>query len=92
MTVKQLQRLCRDFSVDTFDGFNSNDHAYIEHWLEKNQIKTKKIRWVEPPPPPENRVIKEGETPPPPPSPKARRIYEPCGTSGTSGIDGSSGT
>lgn len=77
MTVRQLQRLCRDFQVDTFDGFNNNDHSYIEHWLEKNQIKSKKIRRIDAPQsPPKDRIIKEGEIPSTPPLPKARRIKE----------------
>jgi hypothetical protein len=36
LTLKQLQRLCRDFQADCYDGFVSNDNAYIELWLEKN--------------------------------------------------------
>ena len=30
ITLPQLVRLCRDFSADCFDGFVSNDEAYIK--------------------------------------------------------------
>lgn len=38
LTIKELKLLCRDFQVDNYDGFVSNDHSYIEYWLEKNGI------------------------------------------------------
>ncbi|MFA5207295.1 MAG: hypothetical protein WC428_01345 [Candidatus Paceibacterota bacterium] len=39
LTIHDLAALVRDFQVDCFDGFVSNDHSYIEEWLKKhNQI------------------------------------------------------
>jgi hypothetical protein len=35
ITLAQLVRLCRDFSADCFDGFVSNDEAYIKSRLNK---------------------------------------------------------
>jgi len=35
--IHDLQRLVRDFQVDNFDGFVSNDNAYIEEWLKKHE-------------------------------------------------------
>jgi hypothetical protein len=36
LSIDELQRLVRDFQVDCHDGFVSNDKAYIESWLKKN--------------------------------------------------------
>ena len=36
LTTNQLQKLVRDFQVDCFDGFVSNDASYIEEWVKKN--------------------------------------------------------
>ena len=33
LTIHDLGRLVRDFQADNHDGFVSNDHSYIEHWL-----------------------------------------------------------
>ena len=38
LTIKDLARLCRDFQVDCFDGFVSNDESYIESWLQKRMF------------------------------------------------------
>ena len=35
-TLDKLQQLVRDFQVDCYDGFVSNDKAYIEEWIKKN--------------------------------------------------------
>ena len=35
LTVDELARLCREFSVDCRDGFVSNDNAYIEQQLKE---------------------------------------------------------
>lgn len=40
LTINDLQKLVRDFQVDCFDGFVSNDQSYIEEWMKK---KSKKI-------------------------------------------------
>ena len=37
LTIDDLQRLVRDFQADGFDGFVSNDNAYIEEWLKKHE-------------------------------------------------------
>lgn len=37
LTIDDLQRLVRDFQADCFDGFVSNDNAYIEEWLKKHE-------------------------------------------------------
>jgi len=36
LSIDDLSRLVRDFQADCFDGFVSNDHSYIEHWLKKH--------------------------------------------------------
>lgn len=36
LTLKDLERLVRDFQVDCHDGFVSNDSAYIENWLKNH--------------------------------------------------------
>ena len=36
LTLKDLERLVRDFQADCHDGFVSNDCSYIEHWLKKH--------------------------------------------------------
>ena len=35
--IDRLIKLCRDFSFDCYDGFVSNDGAYIKAWLIKNK-------------------------------------------------------
>jgi len=35
LSLDELAKLVRDFQVDCFDGFVSNDKAYIESWLNK---------------------------------------------------------
>jgi hypothetical protein len=35
--ITLLTRLCRDFQADCFDGFVSNDAAYIELWVENHR-------------------------------------------------------
>ena len=35
LTIKQLARLVRDFQADCFDGFVSNDEAYLESKLKE---------------------------------------------------------
>lgn len=37
LTIDELIKLTRDFQVDCFDGFVSNDKAYIDAWLEKHK-------------------------------------------------------
>jgi len=37
LTIDDLQRLARDFQADCFDGFISNDKAYIEQWLNNHK-------------------------------------------------------
>lgn len=39
LTLKQIEGLVRDFQADCFDGFVSNDRAYIELWLKKEDMK-----------------------------------------------------
>lgn len=39
LTLETLQKLVRDFQVDCFDGFVSNDLSYIEHWLKNHTNK-----------------------------------------------------
>ena len=42
LTLKDLERLVRDFQADCHDGFVSNDGAYIEQWLKThNRIEKK---------------------------------------------------
>jgi hypothetical protein len=36
LTLKDLERLVRDFQADCHDGFVSNDGAYIEQWLKNH--------------------------------------------------------
>lgn len=36
LTIDDLNKLVRDFQVDCFDGFVSNDKSYIELWLNKH--------------------------------------------------------
>lgn len=36
MSLDDLACLCRDFQADCFDGFVSNDRAYIIRWIEEN--------------------------------------------------------
>jgi len=38
LTIKELEKLVRDFQVDCYDGFVSNDRAYIENWIKNNKI------------------------------------------------------
>jgi len=42
LTLKDLERLVRDFQADCHDGFVSNDNAYIELWLKKHDRIVKK--------------------------------------------------
>jgi len=42
LTLKDLERLVRDFQADCHDGFVSNDGAYIEQWLLKHNRIVKK--------------------------------------------------
>jgi len=37
LTIDDLQKLVRDFQVDCFDGFISNDNAYIEEWMRNHK-------------------------------------------------------
>ncbi|MFW6246802.1 MAG: hypothetical protein ACOC22_01320 [bacterium] len=37
LTINDLQKLVRDFQVDCFDGFVSNDNAYIEEWMKNHK-------------------------------------------------------
>lgn len=45
LTIDDLADLVRDFQVDNFDGFVSNDQSYIEEWLKKHEriVKNDKI-------------------------------------------------
>ena len=43
LTMDELMQLCRDFQADCYDGFVSNDHSYIEYWLEKNWIDEEEV-------------------------------------------------
>ena len=36
LTIDELKELVRDFQADCYDGFVSNDKAYIEEWLKKH--------------------------------------------------------
>lgn len=36
LTLKELSKLCRDFQVDCYDGFVSNDESYIKIWINDN--------------------------------------------------------
>lgn len=40
LTLDELQKLVRDFQVDCYDGFVSNDKSYIEEWMKKKSKKT----------------------------------------------------
>ena len=40
LTLKQLARLVRDFQADCFDGFVSNDEAYLETKLKEIEHNT----------------------------------------------------
>jgi len=42
LTLKDLERLVRDFQADCHDGFVSNDSAYIENWLKNHDRIVKK--------------------------------------------------
>ena len=42
LTLKDLERLVRDFQADCHDGFVSNDGAYIENWLKNHNRIVKK--------------------------------------------------
>ena len=42
LTIHDLAELVRDFQVDNFDGFVSNDQSYIEEWLKKHERIVKK--------------------------------------------------
>jgi hypothetical protein len=42
LTIHDLHKLVRDFQVDNYDGFVSNDNAYIESWLKKHERIVKK--------------------------------------------------
>ena len=42
LTINDLERLVRDFQADNFDGFVSNDGAYIEQWLKTHERIVKK--------------------------------------------------
>lgn len=42
LTIKDLERLVRDFQADCHDGFVSNDNAYIEQWLKTHNRIVKK--------------------------------------------------
>ncbi len=33
LSIEELVKLVRNFQVDNFDGFVSNDASYIENWL-----------------------------------------------------------
>jgi hypothetical protein len=35
LTLEELEKLCRDYLADNYDGFVSNEKIYIEHWLKK---------------------------------------------------------
>jgi hypothetical protein len=47
LTIKDLEKLVRDFQVDCHDGFVSNDKAYIEEWLKKHERIVKVKNWNE---------------------------------------------
>lgn len=38
LTLEQLEKLVRDFQIDCYDGFVSNDKAYIENWIKNNEL------------------------------------------------------
>jgi hypothetical protein len=42
LTLNDLKQLMRDFQVDCYDGFVSNDGAYIENWLKNHERIVKK--------------------------------------------------
>jgi hypothetical protein len=42
LTLKDLEKLVRDFQADNFDGFVSNDAIYIEQWLKNHDRIVKK--------------------------------------------------
>lgn len=42
LTLKDLERLVRDFQADCHDGFVSNDSTYIEEWLKNHNRIVKK--------------------------------------------------
>ena len=42
LTIKDLEKLVRDFEPDCRDGFVSNDGAYIEQWLKTHERIVKK--------------------------------------------------
>lgn len=42
LTVNDLAKLVRDFQVDCYDGFVSNDNSYIENWLKNHERIVKK--------------------------------------------------
>lgn len=37
LSIEDMGKLVRDFQADCHDGFVSNDHSYIEHWLKKHE-------------------------------------------------------
>jgi hypothetical protein len=39
LTIDQLSKLVREFQVDCYDGYISNDKSYIESWIEKDYKK-----------------------------------------------------
>lgn len=43
LTINDLAELARDFQVDCYDGFVSNDKSYIEAWLKNHERIVKKI-------------------------------------------------
>lgn len=47
LTIAELKKLCRDFQVDCYDGFVSNDESYIESWLEENEMKKNNSDWMD---------------------------------------------
>ena len=47
MSMENLLQLVRDFQADCFDGFVSNDRAYIEKWI-KMAISTANMNSVLP--------------------------------------------
>lgn len=47
LTIKDLEKLVRDFQADCHDGFVSNDKAYIEEWLKKHDRIIKEKNWNE---------------------------------------------
>ena len=42
LTIHDLAKLVRDFQVDCFDGFVSNDISHIEQWLKTHERIIKK--------------------------------------------------